>query len=237
MSVTDISVCVCVWSSWKSVTDITLVTSHSRMFKLKFKLTVVSDTHYNSQKLFQNVPEYYRMFQNVPEGYRRFQMSLHSDCRSMSLNAGPWACMQIHELVCRSMSLYAGPWACMQLHKLACSYISLHAVTLACMVLVLHKLAGPWACMQLPELTWSSMRLHDVSWACMQFLFLSEQLTHKNFAMLVDTYTGWSPGLSPPLTTLFSHMIFFVCGYIFIKCGFIISWKWGWIQRSSLREV
>ena len=34
---------------------------------------------------------------------------------------------------CRSMSLHAGPQACIQLHKLAHSYISWHALTKACM--------------------------------------------------------------------------------------------------------
>ena len=82
----------------------------SRMLKVKFKLKI-SDRHYISHKLFQNVPESlsvlklkisdrhyisHKSFQNVPEGSRMFQnvpeytqMSLHADCRSMSLHASP----------------------------------------------------------------------------------------------------------------------------------------------------
>ena len=50
---------------------------------------------------------------------------MHQECSRMHAE-----CSRIFQNACRwSMSLNAGPWACMQLHKLACSYLSLHAVT------------------------------------------------------------------------------------------------------------
>ena len=53
-------------------------------------------------------------------------------CRSMSLHAGPWACMQLLKLACSYIGLHAVTWACMQLHELACCSLSLHSVTQAC---------------------------------------------------------------------------------------------------------
>ena len=46
----------------------------------------------------------------------------------MSLHAGSWACMQVHELACTSLSLHAIPWACIQFPKLSWSSMRLYAV-------------------------------------------------------------------------------------------------------------
>ena len=74
-------------------------------------------------RMFQNVPE---CMQNVPEWSKMFK----NVCRSMSLHAGPWACMQLHKLVCSYISLHAGPWASMHFPELTWSSISFHE--LAC---------------------------------------------------------------------------------------------------------
>ena len=70
----------------------------------------------NACRMFQNIPE---CMQNAPECLR-----MNEECSRTHAK-----CSRIFHNACRSMSLHAGPWACMQLHKLACFYISLHAVT------------------------------------------------------------------------------------------------------------
>ncbi len=128
------------------MTDITLVTSLSRRFQLKFKLKI-SYRHDISHKTFQNVPE----------------------CSSWSSS---WKSVKDITLV-TSLSfrkvheVHAGLWAWMQLHKLAYSYISLHIVTKACMQV--YELAC--SSLSLHEVPWTCIQFHDL--LCSSFLCLS----------------------------------------------------------------
>ena len=143
-------------SSWKSVTDITLLTSCFKRFQKVpegsrrfqkvsgssrrsvclsiFKLKI-SDRHYISHKSFQVFPECVRMFQNVPEGSRRFQKVPEVFRRFQKVSEGFRRFQKVPEgsrrfqNACRWVFMQiADPWACMQLHELVCKSM-MQAVT------------------------------------------------------------------------------------------------------------
>ena len=86
----------------------------------------------------------------------------HSECFRMHAE-----CFRMFQNACRSKSLHAITWACLQLCKLKCSYISLHEVTWACMQFPELALQFP----ELHEVRWAYMKLHEL--VCSSFLCLS----------------------------------------------------------------
>ena len=112
----SLSVCVSVFGQHENLPYYILLQHPgcSRMFK----------NVQECSRMIQNDPEWSRMFQNNPECFRMNVdpwACMHVDCKSMSLTAGPWAYIQVHELACRPMSLHAVTKACMKFHGLVCS--------------------------------------------------------------------------------------------------------------------
>ena len=132
-----------------------------------------------------------RMFQNACRMFQNDQVCMQNApvCCSMHVECSKNSC-RMFQNACRSMSLHAGPWACMQLHKLACSYISLHAVTWGCMQF--HELVcSSYLCLS------SSQEFRS---ACSnKQTFLSQILALKNCkrSVMRDALGGLMTGLFP----------------------------------------